>query len=336
MKIILKISLAIIFLLILLISIIGFKWYIFLTKPLIPVNKPAVNFIFAPHTSTRALAYQLKKNNLISDPVLFIYLARHEGYAKILKAGEYRVEPGTTAKELLSKMAHGDMIKHEFKIIEGWNFKQVLAALQNNTYLIHTLSGLTSDSIMQKIGHDGEVPEGRFAPDTYIFSGEVKDEDLLVSASQLMQKRLAKEWAERDHNVPFHCPYEALIVASIIEKETAFSAEKPLIAGVIIHRLAIDMLLQVDPTVIYGLGNNFTGKLTAQNLQVPSAYNTYLKKGLPPSPICMPSIDSLHAALHPIFTTALYYVARGDGRHEFSNTLQEQQEAIKKYLNHKK
>lgn len=336
MRILVKIALTIVVILLIFAAVVAIKWHLLVSTPLIPMNQPAVNFIYPPHASTRALAYKLNKLNLVKDPVLFVSFAKRKGYAKKLKAGEYRVEPGMTVEMLLSKMARGEMVKHDFKIIEGWTMQQVLTALQNNQFLTHTLSGLTSDAVMQKIGREGEMPEGRFAPDTFIFSGEVKDRELLSTSYQLMQKRLVKEWIERDNNVPLKCPYETLIVASMIEKETAFSAEKPLIAGVIYNRLAKGMLLQIDPTVIYGLGANYTGKLTAQNLQAPSSYNTYLNKGLPPSPICMPGLDSIHAALHPINTTALYYVAKGDGRHQFSNTYAEQQAAIQHYLSNKK
>lgn len=310
------------------------QWFDFLHTPLIKSDAPATSIIFAPKTSSRVFALQLKELHLIKHPAYFVLLSRYKGYARILKAGEYRIDPGMTAEQLLSKMARGDMVRHTLTIIEGWNFRQVITALQNNPYITHTLNASDPAIIMQQIGHEGEMPEGRFAPDTYIFSGKINDTDLLIMAYQLMQKRINQEWLGRSVYATYHCPYDALIAASIIEKETAHNAEKPLIAGVILQRLTRDMLLQLDPTVIYGMGTKYTGKLTIKDLQTPSPYNTYLRKGLPPSPIAMPGLDSLHAALHPILTTALYYVAKGDGTHVFSHTLQEQDQAIKKYLMH--
>lgn len=321
----------IIFVALLLIISVGlfFEWKSFLKTPLIPKNKQAISFVFVPGSSSRTLAIQLTQMKLIKHPAYFILLSRYKGLSKILKAGEYRVDPGMTIESLLDKMAKGDVIYHQFKIIEGWTFKQILSALESNTWIVHTITGLSNDEIMKKIGHEGELPEGRFAPDTYFFSGCVKDIDLLISAYQLMQKRFAKEWELRDKSVSYHCAYEALISASIIEKETYNPKDEAMIAGVILHRLAKDMLLQIDPTVIYGLGSSFTGKLSKDDLLKFTPYNTYVRKGLPPSPICMPSLTSIHAALHPIMSNALYYVSKGDGTHEFSATITEHEAKIK-------
>jgi len=309
----------------------GIIFYNFTKTPLLAEHSKPVNLIFAPGSSATALAYQLQRLNLISNPKRFAMLARLKGDADYLQAGEYEILPGDTPTTLLKKMRNGEFIKHEFLIVEGWNFAQILAALAANNYIIHTLNGLTTEQIMSKIGHEGEMPEGRFAPDTYIISGQVTDKDVLSTAYALMAKRLGSAWQARDPAANLHCPYEALIIASIIEKETATASEKPIIAGVIFRRLEKNMFLQLDPTVIYGLANG-TGKLTSSDLLKDTPYNTYTRKGLPESPIAVPGLPSINAALHPAPGSVLYYVAKGDGTHEFSNTLEEQNKAIRKYI----
>ncbi|MCL5261330.1 MAG: endolytic transglycosylase MltG [Gammaproteobacteria bacterium] len=309
----------------------GAIFYNFTQTPLLAEHSKPVNIVFAPRSSATTLAYQLQRLNLISHPKRFAMLARLKGDADYLQAGEYEILPGDTPIMLLNKMRNGGFIKHEFLIVEGWTFAQILAALFSNNYITHTLNGLTTEQIMSKIGHEGEMPEGRFAPDTYVISGQVTDADILLTAYDLMAKRLGSAWQARDLALNLHCPYEALIIASIIEKETAVASEKPIIAGVILRRLERNMFLQLDPTVIYGLANA-TRKLTSSDLLKDTPYNTYTRKGLPESPIAMPSLSSINAALHPAPGNVLYYVAKGDGTHEFSNTLEEQNQAIKKYI----
>lgn len=305
----------------------------FLYTPLVSLNKPAVNFVYHPGEPLKKLAYELKGMGALKQPLFFVTLARFKDYEHILKAGEYLIEPGMKPLQLLDKMRKGEAINHAFTIVEGRTFKQTLAALANNPYVVHALADLTADQVMQKLGLDGSNPEGRFAPETFVFSGYVTDVDILHTALNLMQKWLHDAWERRDANLPYHCEYDALIVASIIEKETAVEAEKPNIAGVIVRRLAANMRLQLDPTVIYGLGDIVVdGKLTETNLKTDTAYNTYMRKGLPPTPIAMPSKNSIYAAMHPTAGTAMYFVAKGDGTHEFSDTLIKQDQAIKKYL----
>ena len=291
-----------------------------------------VRLVFTPGMSAKKVADYLHQQNILQDPWVFMLFARLSGNGGKLKAGEYLITPGMSASELVKKMVRGDAINHAITMVEGWTFAQIIKELNNNPYLKHEIVSLSQAEIMQKIGHFGELSEGRFAPDTYLFSGEISDLEILINAYMLMEKRLMQMWNDRAPDLPYKCPYEALIVASLIEKETADIQEKPLIAGVILQRIKQGMRLQIDPTVIYGLGAKYKGVLKKKDLLFNSSYNTYIHKGLPPTPICMPGVDSIRAALHPIFSQYLYYVAKGDGTHHFSGSLQEQNSAIKKYI----
>lgn len=308
------------------------QWLAFLNKPLILSNSQPVTFVFQEGSSVKNLANQLKNLNLIRSSMMFIVLAKTQNAEHVLKAGEYRVDPGDTPLVLLQKIISGQSLPRSFTVVEGWTFKQMLAALGNNQFITHKLVGLKDSEIMERLGFAGEIPEGRFAPETFVFSGNVSDVELLRNSYVMMQKWLNDAWNNRAANLKLHCPYELLIVASIIEKETANVAERPKIAGVIMLRLAKGMRLQVDPTVIYGLGDEYRGKLAEEDLKKDTVYNTYRHAGLPPSPICMPSKSSIDAAAHPEIGTALYFVAKGDGTHVFSNTLKQQNMAIRKYL----
>lgn len=316
------------------IFLILFLWWMnAIYSPLItnsPSAKP-VSILYTQGTSVKAFANRLHKDNILKHPNAFVFLARIRNATRLLHYGEYEITPGLSASGLLNKMISGDVVSHAFTIVEGWTFSQVLTALNNNPYIQHTLSS-NVNAIMKFLGHDGEFPEGRFAPDTYLFSGLTKDTDILRTAYILMQKRFDQEWSSRDTTVNYSCQHEVLTIASMIEKESSFLPERPLIAGVILKRLQLGMPLQIDSTVIYGLGKKYSGKLTSEDMQQNTAYNTYSNKGLPPSPIAMPSQNAIHATLHPKITDALYFVAKGDGSHEFSNTLQQHDVAIKKYL----
>lgn len=308
-------------------------WWVFLKSPLIGAKQKPVDFLFTQGMSVKKAAAILKQQDLIKRPFLFTLIIRLKGVERNLQAGEYRIEPGvTTPLQLISKMVNGDTIYHTFTIVEGWTFSQMIAALNGNEYVKHTIQNLNPAEIMNQIGHVGELPEGRFAPDTYLFSGHIKDTSILINAYNLMEKRLQAAWNNRDANLPYHCPYQALIIASLIEKETAVEQEKPIIAGVILRRLINDRLLQIDPTIIYGLGKKYKGKLNKTDYLKDNPYNTYTRKGLPPTPIAIPSNSSIVATLHPTISSALYYVAKGDGTHEFSATMKAQDKAVKKYL----
>jgi len=309
----------------------GIEWLRFLDTPLIATNKPPVDFVLANGTSVKSLAADLHNKGVLEKPHFFSLLVRLRSETRNLQSGEYRIEPGTTPVQLLNKLVRGQVILYPFTIVDGWTFRKITSELANNPRIEHTLQGLTDAEIMQKIGHSGEIPEGRFFPDTYKFSTNTKDIEILHAAYDLMQAKLNEAWANRTQDAPYDCPYKALIGASIIEKEAALSEERPIISGIIARRMQKNMYLQLDPTVIYGLGDKYTGKLTSEDLKKDTPFNTYIHKGLPPTPICMPSEDAIWAALHPKPGDALYFVAKGDGSHEFSATLKKHDAAIKKY-----
>ena len=215
--------------------------------------------------------------------------------------------------------------------MEGWNFKQVLAAVSGHEALKHTLKGLTDGEIMARLGHPGEHPEGRFYPDTYKFPRGTTDAAFLERAYQSMSRLLAEEWGKRDPDLPLKTPYEALILASIVEKETGVADERSEIAGVFVRRLRKGMKLQTDPTVIYGMGDNFKGNIRRRDLKQDTPYNTYVHTGLPPTPISMPGSAAIRAVLHPAPGKSLYFVARGDGSHYFSKSLAEHNRAVRKF-----
>ncbi len=312
------------------------EWLHFLNSPIIAKNKPAVDIVLAQGSSVKSLAKQLFKQNIIEQPGFFEFLVRIRGQSQNLQSGEYRLDPGITPIQLLQKMVTGDVILHPFTIVDGWTFQKLLAELAENPDVVHTLQGLSDAEIMEKIGKSGEIPEGRFFPDTYKFSKGTKDIDILNTAYNLMQDKLNAAWNSRAGDAPYSCPYKALIAASIIEKEAALASERPIISGIIKRRLEKNMYLQLDPTVIYGLGDRYNGNLRVKDLRKDTPFNTYVHKGLPPTPICMPSADAIDAVLHPAPGDVLYFVAKGDGSHEFSATLKEQDAAIKKYQLNKK
>jgi UPF0755 protein len=304
---------------------------VFLKKPVF-ISQQSVDYIVKPGTGIFALAKGLHTQHLLKRPLYFIVLATFQGKTSRLKAGEYRIMPGTTPLQLLDQIVQGRVLFHPIKLLEGWTFQQFLAALRAQPRLLQTLQGLSVETIMEKLGHAGEHPEGRFFPDTYQFTAGTTDLAILKQAYIIMQKRLALAWEKREPNVPYRSAYDALIVASLIEKETAVDGERPMVAEVILNRLKKKMLLQIDPTVIYSLGKQYTGKLRKNDLRVDSPYNTYRYAGLPPTPIAMPGAASIQAALHPTEGERLYFVAKGDGGHQFSNTLVEHNQAVKNYI----
>jgi UPF0755 protein len=309
------------------------QWKIFLTRPMLKTGN-AIGIEIKPGTTVVELAWNLKRQGLINNPKLLIWLVRLRGDLSNIKAGEYLVEPNkTTAAKFIDNVVSGKIILRQATIVEGWTFAQMMDAINNNPYLTHTLANSDSATIMKKIGQSEINSEGMFFPDTYMFGKGAPDVVILKKAYQAMQNRLQKEWNNRAANLPYQNAYQALIAASLIERETAIAKERPVISGVIVRRLQKNMRLQIDPTVIYALGNAYQGKLTAKDLLTRSPYNTYLNKGLPPTPIGMPSGASIQAALHPAAGDALYYVASGNGgRHVFSATLQQHDAAIDRYL----
>jgi UPF0755 protein len=288
----------------------------------------------APLTGVVAL---MRQQGINPGPSLYWrILARQLGVAGHLHAGEYALEVSLTPRALLHKMAAGEVIQHRFTIVEGWTFAQLRAALAQDAVLVQTLSGLADGEIMQRLGDADTLPEGEFLPETYSYVKGMSDLDILRRAHEAMRKTLDKLWAEHSSGTPLTSPYQALILASIVEKETARSEERPQIARVFLSRLKLGMKLQTDPTVIYGVGANYDGNLHRRDLDTDTPFNTYTRAGLPPTPIALPGKAALDAVAHPGATDALYFVARGDGAHEFSATLDAHNRAVAKYQLHRK
>ncbi len=302
----------------------------FVRSPL-DVGEGGELYAVPPGTSLRQLARGLAHRGILEHPRYLVWLGRWEGAAHQLQAGEYVIESGTTPQQLMAMLVAGKVRLHSLTVVEGWSFAQLMEAVRAHEAMDHTLEGVEAAQIMARIGHPGEHPEGRFFPETYSFPRGTTDVQFLERAYRAMQHRLEREWAGRAPGVPLDTPYEALILASIVEKETAVAQERPRIAGVFIRRLERGMRLQTDPTVIYGMGADYEGNLRRSDLQADSPYNTYTRSGLPPTPIAMPGGASLHAVLHPAPGKALYFVAKGDGSHHFSDTLQEHNRAVIKY-----
>ncbi len=321
-----------IFVIIIFFSMYAFHWLKFLTTPMLAKDQTPIAVVITPGTPLIALAWNLKRQGLLSDPNRFVWMARLRGDLSRVKAGEYILEPGMNPWQFLTRIVAGKVILHQVTIIEGWTFAEMMQAINNNPYLTHTLNGLDSQTIMTRLGLPNVQPEGQFYPDTYLFNRGTSDTTILKIAYNKMQNVLTTAWQKRDPHVPLQNPYQALIIGSLIEKETSVAQERTKIAGVIFRRLQKNMRLQIDPTVIYALGDQYQGKLTPQDLTFANPYNTYVNSGLPPTPIAIPSAASINAALHPAAGTALYYVATGYGGHVFSNTLQQQDAAIAKYL----
>ena len=258
-------------------------------------------------------------------------LAWEEGVVTRLQVGEYAIGHGLTPLALLKKLESGKVIQHRFTIVEGWSFRELRLALSKEVALIQTVPGLPDAELMQQLGSGGLHPEGQFLPETYNFTKGASDLDVLKRAHLAMRNALETEWEAREAELPLKSGYEALTLASIIEKETGVARERPQIAGVFVRRLRLGMKLQTDPTVIYGLGTSFNGNLTRRHLDDATPYNTYAIFGLPPTPIALPGRAAIHAALHPADGDSLYFVARGDGSHVFSATLTEHNRAVAKY-----
>lgn len=306
----------------------------FLNRPLSPPAGPTV--ITVPRgASIDSITSDLASRGLLSEPLYLRIYARLNGAASRIKAGQYRITSSTTPRQLLTDMVAGKVVQYSLTIVEGWTFHQALAAIEADPHLKHTLAGLDDAEIMTRLHHPGQNPEGRFFPDTYTFPAGYSDQDLLERAYRVMQRRLAAIWSRRRPGLPLSSPYQALILASMIEKETGRAGERRRVAGVFVRRLERGMRLESDPTVIYGLGSAFDGDLTRADLQKDTPYNTYTHGGLPPTPIALPGLAALRAAVNPAPGEALYFVADGDGGHVFSRTLAEHDRAVRRYQLHK-
>ncbi|WP_120993977.1 endolytic transglycosylase MltG [Stutzerimonas urumqiensis] len=294
------------------------------------VQEPQL-LLVQPGDTPSGLFQRLEADGIIDDAFWLRVYWRLKLQDATLHSGEYQLVPGTTVRELLGAWQRGDVVRYNLTIIEGWTFKQLLAALEAEPKLEHTLKGLTSEQIMERLGHPSLHPEGRFYPDTYSFTRGTADFDILRRAFERLESVLAEEWARRAEGLPYDDAYQALVMASIIEKETGVPHERSMIAGVFVRRLEKGMLLQTDPTVIYGLGSSYDGTLNRAQLRQPTPYNTYVKPGLPPTPIALVGRAAIHAALHPADGESLYFVARGDGSHVFSATLREHNRAVRQF-----
>ena len=305
--------------------------YLFLSQPML--NTETVLYELEPGSSVSSMTRQLKNKGLINRHYYLKWWTRITGQSKKLKSGEYEIKPDMTPNQLLVAMVNAKTQQYSLTLLEGWTYWQMFSHIKTSPYLKHQLTNLNIEQIMAKIGHADEHPEGRFYPDTYHFPKGTSDIQFLKRAYNEMHTRLQSAWLSRDLNLPLKSPYEALIMASIVEKESALADERSRIAGVFINRLVRGMRLQTDPTIIYGLGPNFDGDIKYKDLKTDTPYNTYTRGGFPPTPIAMPGQGSIDAVMHPDQTPYLYFVAKGDssGSHIFSTTLQQHQQAVNKY-----
>ncbi len=307
----------------------AFWWW---AKQPVSLRSTSVDFRITSGSSLRAAINQMSEAGVEVEPNLLALLARAQRAETGIKAGSYAVTQGVTPLQLLDKLVRGKFTQGEATLVEGWSLRQWRARLDANPDLQHDSRGLSEAQIAERLGLDpARSLEGWLLPDTYLFDKQSSDLDLLARANRAMQHRLEEEWLQRQNGLPYRSPYEALIMASIIEKETGRESDRKLVAATFVNRLRRGMLLQTDPTVIYGIGETFDGNLRKNDLRTDTPYNTYTRAGLPPTPIAMPGLASLRAALAPAPADVLYFVARGDGSSEFSRTLEEHNRAVNKY-----
>jgi UPF0755 protein len=326
MSIIKEILLWLLFLLIVLAGL--FAYY---ANTPIPLERTPFEFSLKQGSSLKSAASQIQKAGGLSNEWLFVMLARGLGKAKQIKPGNYQLEHEVTPLKLLNIISKGQVEQSSLTIIEGSTFKQLRAALDADPTLRHDTATLSDSEILKRIGASEKHPEGLFFPDTYNYDKGSSDIIVLKRAYQLMQRQLQESWKKRDADLPFETPYQALILASIVEKETGQPGDRPMIASVFVNRLRKNMRLQTDPSVIYGLGDKFKGNLHKKDLTSDTPYNTYTRNGLTPTPIALPGLAAIQAALHPAPSRALYFVARGDGTSQFSNTLIDHNNAVNRF-----
>ncbi len=293
-----------------------------------------VVFLVPQGAGLRQVSTRLHEAGIISEPEFFHWYSRLLGKATAIRAGEYRIKVGSTPAQLLEQMVAGQVLLHSLTVVEGWTFAQMHAEVRRHPAIQKTADGADAHSLMDALGAPDMHPEGQFFPETYSFPRGTQDVAIFRQAYLMMQEQLRKAWSQREQDLPLASPYEALVLASIVEKETALPKERGLIAGVFVRRLRKGMRLQTDPAVIYGLGPSFDGNLRRRDLESDTPYNTYTRSGLPPTPIALPGKGALLAAVQPEETEALYFVATGDeeGSHYFSATLEEHNRAVRRYL----
>ena len=300
-------------------------------QPIIAPDQKPVDFAVIAGSGVRGGAQQIADAGVPMNPMLFELLVRVTGNSTRIKAGSYELEPGATPLRLMTKLVRGEYAQESLVIIEGWTFKQMRQAIASHPGLKHDTAALSDTELLAKITPDYQLAEGLFFPDTYLFAKGSSDLRVYKQSHELLTKLLNDAWPKRDLSLPYKSSYEALIMASIIEKETGQPSERDQIAGVFVNRLRLGMLLQTDPTVIYGMGDQYKGQIRKRDLQKDTPYNTYTRAGLPPSPIALPGAASLAAALKPAKTDALYFVSRNDGTSQFSNNLNGHNRAVNKY-----
>jgi UPF0755 protein len=299
--------------------------------PIVGDEIEPIEFTITPGSGAHAAGQQIAEAGVPIQPLLFNLLARVTNKSGKLKAGAYELKPGTTPLRLIDQLVRGEFAQEQLTIIEGWTFRQMRAAIAAHKGLKHDTIALSDKEVMSAIASEYKQPEGLFFPDTYLFAKGASDLQIYKQSHAMMLSHLAEAWDKRDPSLPYKTPYEALTMASIVEKETGQKSERGMIAGVFVNRLKIGMLLQTDPTVIYGMGNKYDGKIRKSDLEADTPYNTYTRTGLPPTPIALPGVQSLSAALAPAKTPALYFVSKGNGTSQFSDNLTDHNRAVNKY-----
>jgi UPF0755 protein len=313
-------------------AVAGFQWWA--GQPLTS-GGPVIPFAIAPGSGVSGAGQQMATAGVPVNPFLFGVLARVTGKAGQIKAGSYELKPETSPRRLLTQLVRGEFAQESLTIIEGWTFRQMRQTVDAAPNLKHDTVKLSDKELLAKVaGPDTKfaAPEGLFFPDTYLFAKNASDLQIYRQAHEMMMKRLKAAWEQRAPGLPYNDPYQALVMASLVEKETGQKSERGMIAGVFVNRLKTGMLLQTDPTVIYGMGAKYDGKIRKKDLETDTPYNTYTRAGLPPTPIALPGVQSLQAAMTPAKTDALYFVSRGDGTSHFSINLNEHNKAVDQYI----
>ncbi|QBE66469.1 endolytic transglycosylase MltG [Pseudoduganella lutea] len=306
----------------------GFAWW---SKQPIVGEGDNIPFTINKGSGAHAAGQQIAEAGVPIQPLLFNLLARFTGKSGNLKAGSYELKPGTTPLRLIDQLVRGEFAQESLTIIEGWTFRQMRQAIAAHKGLKHDTLGLSDNELMEKIGSTYKQPEGLFFPDTYLFAKGASELQIYRQAHTALLEHLDAAWAQRAPDLPYKDKYQALTMASIVEKETGQKSERAMIASVFVNRLKLGMMLQTDPTVIYGLGEKFDGNIRKKDLETDTPYNTYTRNGLPPTPIALPGLQSLGAALAPAKSEALYFVSRGNGTSQFSDNLPDHNRAVNQY-----
>jgi UPF0755 protein len=309
-------------------AVASFAWW---SKQPITNQEPVIAFTVLPGSGVGVASQQIVAAGVPVNPFLFSLLARVTQKSSRIKAGSYELKPGTSPRRLIDQLVRGEFAQESLTIIEGWTFKQMRQAIAGNKGLRHETAELSDKELMAKISGEFTTPEGLFFPDTYLFAKGSNDMHIYKQAHAMLMTRLNTAWEKRAPSLPYANPYQALVMASIVEKETGQKSERAMIAGVFVNRLKLGMLLQTDPTVIYGMGEKYEGKIRKRDLETDTPYNTYTRPGLPPTPIALPGVQSLDAALGPAKTDALYFVSRGDGTSKFSGNLVDHNRAVNQF-----